>query len=215
MSKMKGCKDTNPRLWWSECKRICGMTNKPIDLAAQLLARTDISPIDRAQLANDINQAFLEPQQVFKPLDRNSRLDTEGSDIPTVTPTAVVNKLRVISAWKANGPDDIPNWVLKEFAEELGDPVANIINSSFREEALPSIWKHANVTPLPKQPKVEDISKHLRPISLTPTLSKVAEEFVVRSHVKPAILTHIRPDQFGCIPNSSTTHALISMVHDW
>ena len=55
---------------------------------------------------------------------------------------------------------------------------------------------------------VYGINKHLRPISLTPAMSKVAEDFVVRSHVGPAVLKQIDPDQYGGIPNSSTLHAL-------
>ena len=66
--------------------------------------------------------------------------------------------------------------------------MAKIINSSFEEEALPTLWKEANITPVPKQPIIEDMSKHLRPISLTSTLSIVAEDFVVRLFIKPAIL---------------------------
>ena len=80
---------------------------------------------------------------------------------------------------------------------------------------MPEIWKCANVTPLAKVNNVEDIGKDLRPISLTPTLSKIAEHFVVQEHVKPAVLKRLRPDQFGCIPGSSTTHALIGMFHNW
>ena len=45
------------------------------------------------------------------------------------------------------------------------------------------------------------------PISFTPTLSKIAEEYVVQEHVKPAVLKHIRPDQYDCVPFSSTKHA--------
>lgn len=33
--------------------------------------------------------------------------------------------------------------------------------------------------------------------------------------MKPAVLKRLRPDQFGCIPGSSTTHALIGMFHNW
>ena len=62
---------------------------------------------------------------------------------------------------------------------------------------------------------VYDVNKHLRPISLTPALSKVAEEFVVEQHVKPAVLEKVDPGQFGTIPGSSTTEALISMTHAW
>jgi hypothetical protein len=42
-------------------------------------------------------------------------------------------------------------------------------------------------------------------------LSKVAEEFVVEQHLKPAILAKIDERQFGTIPNST----LISMVYSW
>ena len=57
--------------------------------------------------------------------------------------------------------------------------ISMIINCSFAENRLPLAWKMADVVPIPKVKPVEDISKHLRPISLTPTLSKVAEDFVV------------------------------------
>ena len=46
-------------------------------------------------------------------------------------------------------------------------------------------------------------------------LSKVAEDFVVESFVKPAVMKQIDSKQFGTIPQSSTTHALISMIHTW
>ena len=73
----------------------------------------------------------------------------------------------------------------------------------------------ATPLPLPKSSTVNDINTDLRPISLTPTVSKIAEEYVVLNHVKPAVLKHIRPDQYGCIPQSSTTHALINLIHQW
>ena len=65
------------------------------------------------------------------------------------------------------------------------------------------------------QRPVQDINKHLRPISLTPILSKIAEEYVVDTYVKPAVLSNIDLQQFGTVPKSSTTHALISMIHSW
>ena len=62
---------------------------------------------------------------------------------------------------------------------------------------------------------VVDITKELRPISLTPCISKVAEEFVVGGFVKPAVMKILDDNQYGAIPNSSTTMALISMLHSW
>ncbi|EDO35721.1 predicted protein, partial [Nematostella vectensis] len=105
--------------------------------------------------------------------------------------------------------------LLKENADLLAPAVTSIINTSFAEGRLPQSWKHADVDPVPKQKPVHDINKHLRPISLTPILSKVAEDFVVENHVKPAVLAKVDPRQFGTVPGSSTTEALISMVHSW
>ena len=66
-----------------------------------------------------------------------------------------------------------------------------------------------------QQKPIKDVNKHLRPTSLTPLLSKVAEEFVVAEYLWPSILKKIRDNQFGAMPASSTTYALISMVHSW
>jgi hypothetical protein len=60
-----------------------------------------------------------------------------------------------------------------------------------------------------------DINKDLRPISLTPIMSKITEEFVVQEHVEPAILSKIKKNQFGATPKSSTTFALITMFNKW
>ena len=76
-------------------------------------------------------------------------------------------------------------------------------------------WKLANVCPLPKASSICNINEDLRPISLTPTLSKVAKSFIIDIALKPVLLPIIDPCQFGFIPGSSTTLALISMFHHW
>ena len=95
----------------------------------------------------------------------------------------------------------------------LSNTISDIINSSFAERRLPPSWKSADTVPIPKQKPIKDVNKHLRPISLTSILSKVAEEFFVAEYLRPSILKKIGDNQFGAIPKSSTTHALISMVH--
>ena len=120
-----------------------------------------------------------------------------------------------LNAAKAGGPDGIPDWILREFAKVLAYPISIILNASFKEQQLPRLWKLADVTPLPKTKPVKEINKDLRPISLTPSISKVAEDFVVTEHVKPAVLRSLDPSQFGAIPKSSTTFALLEMLHEW
>jgi hypothetical protein len=78
---------------------------------------------------------------------------------------------------------------------------------------LPAPWKNADVIPVPKTKPINDIKNQLRPISLTPAISKIAEEFVIEFYIGPAILKTIDPDQFGAIPKSSTEQALISILH--
>ncbi|KAK2554088.1 hypothetical protein P5673_024434 [Acropora cervicornis] len=89
------------------------------------------------------------------------------------------------------------------------------MNSSFEECRVPCVWKIADVPPIPKSRTICDYNKNLRPISLTATFSKVAESVVIDQELKPAIMSSIDPTQYGFIPGSSTTHALISMFHTW
>ena len=62
-----------------------------------------------------------------------------------------------------------------------------------------------------------DVNKNLRPISLTPVLSKLAvcDDYVVDRYVKPAVLATVDPRQFGTVPGSSTSEALVSMIPVW
>ena len=43
----------------------------------------------------------------------------------------------------------------------------------------------------------------------------MAEEFVINEHLKPAVLEVLDPNQFGVILGSSTSQALIKMMHKW
>ena len=120
-----------------------------------------------------------------------------------------------LKSLQAHGPDDIPSWLLRENADLLSVPVREPLNRSYSECCLPQSWKEANVVPVPKQKPVKNVSKHLRPISLTPVISKIAEEFIVEEFVKPAVMAVIDDNQFGTVPKSSTTQALISIIHAW
>ena len=58
------------------------------------------------------------------------------------------------------------------------------------------------------------VDSDLRPISLTITLSKVLEDFVF-GWLRPIIMPQLDTRQFGGIKNSSTTHALVRVIHEW
>ena len=170
-------------------------------------------------IANRINEALLNPLARDRTTSSNETydIDEEPSNHPLVvlTQEEVYNTLCKLNPRKAPGPDGIPNWILRDYAVFLAKPITSILNSSYQNKEIPTTWKYANVTPIPKQKPVTNVNKHLRPISLTQTISKVAEEIVVAKYIGPAILKIIDTNQFGAIPGSSTTKALISMIHEW
>ena len=130
-----------------------------------------------------------------------------------VIPVEKVEKqLRKLDMSKAPGPDSVPSWVLKKFSELLAGPVAAIYNSSLREGHVPRIWCATYVSPLPKKKPPEHIETDLRPISLTAVLCKQMEEFVVK-WVWDIVQDRVDPNQYGSIKKSSTTHALIDLLH--
>ena len=211
-SKIQHLKHTKPSQWWNAVKRIAGMAtpcgSESLRSQLQIPGIDSLSPHEIAAM---INAAFLEPMQTYQSIDPPPPFES-NSELPQILAEAVSSVLRNL-AHKAPGPDGIPNWILKEYAMILSNPTCHVLNCSFADQGLLSSWKLADVIPVPKQSPVEE--NHLRPISLTPAISIVAEEFVVKSYVAPAVLEVIDPSQYGAIPKSSTAHTLISMILHW
>ena len=138
------------------------------------------TPPTLQDIANTINKAFLAPMKTFEPLAADSfpRPITEECPLK-VSELSVFKKMLSLNPSKATGPDGVPGWLLKENADLLVQPVADTLNCSFQEARLPSSWKDAHIASFPKEKPIHNVNKHLRPISLTPVLSKVAEDYVV------------------------------------
>ena len=71
-----------------------------------------------------------------------------------VTCDIVVKKLRQLSTTKANSPDNLPNWLLKTYADILALVVTDILNCSFQACKVPKAWKMTDVPPIPKHSKI-------------------------------------------------------------
>ena len=76
---------------------------------------------------------------------------------------------------------------------------------------MPKVWKTADMPPVPITKNITDFNKDLRPISLTSTWSKIAENIIIEYE----LLRKMDPKQYGFIPGSNTTLALISIMHTW
>ena len=179
-TKVEHLMNCKPRTWWKEVKTLGSMKSATRTDPVSVL--TLVQPVPNSSptaLADTVNEAFVEPLSNFTPLGPVSTADARYSNPPSVSEFCVLKKLSVLNPAKSSGPDMIPSWLVKENEDLLAPAVTDIINCSFAEARLPQSWKHADIVPVPKQVAVYDVNKHLRPISLTPVLSKVAEEFVV------------------------------------
>ena len=116
----------------------------------------------------------------------------------------------------SQGPDEIPYWFLKAMAPALAKPLTFIYNLSVSQSSVPSQWKKAIISPLPKIP-IPLTCADFRPISLTPILSRLLDKIIIGSYIYPAISApHIfnnLHDQFAFRPTGSTEAALIAILH--
>ena len=83
------------------------------------------------------------------------------------------NALQHIKVNTAVGPDNVPAWVLRDNASTLAAPLTALFNTSLRDGVIPALWTTAHVIPLPKKQPPRSIEKDIRPISLTPIVSKI------------------------------------------
>ncbi|KFQ82293.1 hypothetical protein N337_01910, partial [Phoenicopterus ruber ruber] len=87
---------------------------------------------------------------------------------------------------KSMGPDGIHPRVLRELVEVLTKPLSIIYQQSWLKREVPVDWRLANVTPIYKKGRKEDLG-NCRPVSLTSVPGKVMEQIILS-----AITRHVR-----------------------
>ena len=155
--------------------------------------------------SNDISLSSL-----FSLEDINKYFKDINTDTEYVAPTPVVipedtriprideyTALKFLSNVKktAPGPDQLLHWFWRDYALELAPAIAHIFNLSIESQAVPQLWKLANILSLPKESPLTCINQ-LRPISLTDIIIRLFERIIY---------------QTGC----NTTLALLKNQHTW
>jgi hypothetical protein len=153
LSKVYNLKNSRPKNWWKEVKRISGHStvNNHSDLMSLLANAIDnfdrMSPED---VANSINNSFLDPQQAYTPLDESAKIQAQTnntSEIFDINTSLQVNEfdtyksLKSLNPDKSSGPDGISPWVYKAYAEILAYLVSVILNCSTTKENCPQYGK--------------------------------------------------------------------------
>ena len=113
----------------------------------------------------------------------------------------------------ATGVDKLPFWALKFGADFISRPITALINMSIHAFTVPTQWKVANITPVPKN-KSPVGPVDYRPISITSVLSRVAERLITRKFLFPPLVNNnLYNDQFAFRPTGSTTAAIITIIN--
>lgn len=111
--------------------------------------------------------------------------------------------------------DGIPQIVLKKCAKNLCEPLSMSFNISFMFHTVPSMWKEALVTPIPKVANSNTLLNY-RPNSITPTPIKIKEKIIREKLINWLDRCKLLPsEQHGFLRGSSTTTQLLDSTSDW
>jgi hypothetical protein len=112
----------------------------------------------------------------------------------------------------APGMDGIPSIVFRYCSYELANIITHLINQSLRSGIVPASWLNSIITPIPKIQKPVSCAD-IRPISITPLLSRLTERIVVNRYIRPSLEANDFINQFAYKPTGSTTAALTHLMH--
>ena len=114
---------------------------------------------------------------------------------PQISERQVWNSLTKIKR-TATGPDNIPFWIWKDYAELLTLVITQVWNLSLSTHSWPDSWKRANINPLPKIDLPKENSDYLG-INVTPVIARAFEKVVYNTHAKAIIERNPSPTQFA------------------
>ena len=115
---------------------------------------------------------------------------------------------------KASGPDQLPNYYLRETAKQTAPILAASFSQSLKTGVLPSDWLTANVSPIFKKGDRHTASNY-RPVSLTCVCYKVLEHIIVKHMLNHLDSHNILTDkQHGFRSGHSCESQLIITIHD-
>ena len=190
--------------WWTEVKKVTGCQNSTFQKPFLFINDSWISAQDFTSLINDY---YLDGH---KDVDLSYPVILPGIVLDQVSNLEILRILDNINTKKSCISSDFPSWISKNNSHLLAEPITHIMNTMLSKRKFPSLWKDAEVRPIPKT-KSPSCFKEMRPISLLYHLSKVAEKVLLRrlrSHVP------LFDDQFAFTKKIGTTDALVKFSTD-
>ena len=109
-------------------------------------------------MAEELNKCFQKVftnEETFNEPDIETT-DEEGLDTIDVLEDEVCEMLEKLDVRKAQGPDGVSNWVLRECKAQLANKICGLIAKSLQQGQVPKDWKRANIVPIFKSGNKED-----------------------------------------------------------
>ena len=207
-NKIQNLIKSKPSKWFQELKKLT--SNDQIGSEEIFVEEIQDLPIkDQAELIAD---KFAAISQEFEKLKKDEIKipDFSLDDIPVISKDEVKIALAGMDTSKSNVKDDIPSKVLKSFAENLAEPVADVINASLQQGIWPDMFKLEVVTPIPKVHPARKIDD-LRNISGLLNLNKIAEKIIAKMIISD-MKKNIDPSQYANQKGLSIQHYLVKFL---
>jgi hypothetical protein len=139
--KVQDLRQSNPHSWWSSVMQFIGASGASGTQLNALCNSMFAGDVDL--MANKINDFFanfacdlplLSPDFLTN-LDHSSNDEDDDSNF-VISPSEVECALQTINIHKSPGPDVIPNWLLKDMAPLLANPICAIFNASIQQRSV-------------------------------------------------------------------------------
>jgi hypothetical protein len=192
-----------------------------------------VSPIKQedgnwARSNSEKAQVFAEHlSRIFTPLNNqedeeiNNYLDAPcqlSPPIRSITPTEVMEQIKMTNSHKAPGHDLIVGEILKHLPRKAIILLTILYNRMLHLSYFPIQWKFAEIIMIAKPGKPPTEAASYRPISLLPLLSKIFERLLQKRIKEKLNLDNLTPiHQFGFRENHSTIqqcHRIVNIIRD-
>jgi hypothetical protein len=191
------------RKFWMNVKKLTKPEEGKVSLPD--LKQGEVTACTDSEKADILRKQYVSVWNADKVTIKEESGATENS---TCSPRWVHKQLWNLNPRKATGPDGISPKLLKRMAHILASPIATLIEKSWKDGVLPTDWKTATITPVPKADRSPRPSDY-RPISITSVVGKIAERFVLEQ-VYCEINEKLPQQQFGFRRGRGTAEALIA-----
>ena len=208
----------NPRKRWQTINNLLGRSSKTIN--CETLTYNGKTTSQAPEIASTLNTFFTEVGKINKSRKKISLpeilncCDPNGFCFQTVSPQKVLKLLKTLDISKPAGPDELSPELLRKVAIFIYQPLTHLFNYCIAENALPEMWKLANVTPVFKKGDATNPSNY-RPISVTSAISKVFEKIISTQLADYLEINNLLScNQFGYRKQRSTEDAIVKLVED-